>query len=114
LIIPGGNVALDTEVLQGIAMTYLPQNLTNNNCPSCNNILSISIISASSVPRVSISYITATQYKFLVRFNFGVLATNQFLTFSVRINPSFSNYFSITDMQQVKIVTIDLAKLAKY
>lgn len=95
-------------------MTYLPQNLTANNCSSCNNILNISIISASSVPRVSISYITATQYKFVARFNFGVLATNQFLTFSIRINPSFSGYFSATDMQQVKIVTIDLAKLAKY
>lgn len=95
-------------------MTYLPQNLTNNGCPLCSNILNISITNATIIPQITVSYITASQYKFVVRFMFGVLITNQFFTFTVRINNSFSSYFSASDMQQIKIVSIDLAKLALF
>ena len=95
-------------------MTYLPQSLTNNGCPLCSNILNISITNATIIPQITVSYITASQYKFVVRFMFGVLITNQFFTFSVRINNSFNSYFSASDMQQVKIVSVNLAKLALF
>lgn len=112
-IITGGNVVLQGQVLQGISLSYIPANITAGGCPLCSSLLNVSVISSPLIPITTVTFIPTTQYKFVAKFDFsGVIGTFVF-NFTIRINPSFSSYFTQQDMQQVIVVTVDMAVLSR-
>ncbi len=113
MLVKGGNVVLSGQVLQGMALTYLPSSLTNGGCLQCNQLLNVSILSSTVIPSVAVFFVTGSQYNFAINFNFGVTGLFIF-QFTVRINNSFSSYFTPTDMQQVHIITINMGVLSSY
>lgn len=98
--------------MQGISLSYLPANLTANGCPRCDSILNVSVITSPFIPVITVNYIRASQYKFVARFNFGNMIGQFVFNFTVRINSAFSSYFTQADMEQVSVVTIDMALLS--
>jgi len=100
------------QVLQGMSMSYIPANLTSNGCPQCDNILKVSVISTPIIPVVTVNYIAATQYKFVIKFDFKSIIGTFVFKFTVKINPTFSSYFTQADMDQIQVVTIDMALLS--
>ncbi len=100
-IIKNGYVVLQGKVLQGMSMTYLPANLLANGCPQCNNILNVSVISTPIIPVVSVSYVQATQWKFLITFDFNNVLGTFVFNFTVRINSNLASFFTQADMDQV-------------
>lgn len=93
-------------------MTYLPPELTKNNCAECSKLLWVRVIDSQVVPGVRIQYLPNSKYQFLVEFEFhGLFAIPVFST-SFQINPDFSKDFSESDMAQIKIKTVDPAVLA--
>lgn len=111
-IITNGHVVLQGKVLQGMSMTYLPANLLANGCPQCNNILNVSVISTPIIPIVSVSYIQATQFKFVITFDFNNILGIFVFNFTVRINSNLASFFTQADMDQVQVVRIDMALLS--
>ena len=95
-------------------MTYLPFNLTNNACQNCDDILSIGLISSPIIPDITVDFIATSQYRFIAKFDFRGLLGQFVFNFTVRINPSYSSYFTVADMQQVLVVEIDMALLATF
>jgi hypothetical protein len=67
-------------------MTYLPPSLTNNGCPQCDDIFNVSIISSPVIPSITVDYIQATQYRYVIRFNFQGSLANFAFSYSIRIN----------------------------
>jgi len=113
LILPGGHVILQGVVYQGVSITYLPSALTAGGCANCDYILNVSVTKSQVIPIISVDYVSPTQYKFAIKFDFGGLTGLFAFTFTIRINNQFSPYFTAGDMQQVKTITIDPATLAK-
>ncbi len=94
-------------------MTYLPPELTKNDCAECSKLLWVRVIDSQVVPGVRIQYLPNSKYQFLIEFEFhGLFAIPVFST-SFQINADFAKYFSEADMAQIKIKTIDPAVLAK-
>ena len=93
-------------------MTYLPANLLANGCPQCNNILNVSVISTPIIPIVSVSFINATQYKFVITFDFNNVLGSFVFNFTVKINSNLASFFTQADMEQVQVVRIDMALLS--
>lgn len=104
---------LSGQVLQGMALTYIPSSLTNGGCLQCNQLLNVSILSSPVIPSVAVFFVTGSQYNFAINFNFGVTGLFIF-QFTVRISNSFSNYFTPADLQQVQIITINMGVLSSY
>ncbi len=50
----------------GVTVTYLPKNLTDNDCPTCFKALWVRVIKSSIIPAVKVSYLPTTQFKFLI------------------------------------------------
>ena len=94
-------------------MTYLPPALTVNSCAQCGRLLNVSVTSSQIIPVVTVDYISPTQYKFVVHFNFSSLLGLFAFNFTVRINNSYSALFTAADMSQIKVVRIDTALLAQ-
>jgi cysteine-rich repeat protein len=111
-IITNGHVVLQGQVLQGMSMSYLPANLTANGCARCNSILNVSVISTPVIPIVTVNYITATQFKFVIKFDFNNIVGSFVFNFTVRINSAFASFFTQADMDQVQVVKIDMALLS--
>ncbi len=93
-------------------MTYLPASLLANNCAQCNSILNVSVISTPIIPVVSVSYVQATQYKFVITFDFNNVLGTFVFNFTVRINSNLASFFTQADMDQVEVVRIDMALLS--
>jgi hypothetical protein len=84
-----------------MSLSYLPASLTANNCPQCNNILNVSVLSTPIIPIVSVLYVRITQFKFVITFDFGNILGAFVFNFTVRINPTFASSFTQTDMNQL-------------
>ena len=112
-IIPGGHVILQGQVLQGISLSYIPRNLTTGGCPLCPSLLNVSVASSPLIPITTVSFIPTTQYKFVAKFDFSNRPGTFVFNFTIRLNPAFSYYFTQQDMQQVIVLTIDMAVLSR-
>lgn len=111
-IITNGHVVLQGQVLQGMSMTYLPAGLLANSCSQCDSILNVSVISTPIIPIVTVSYVKATQYKFLIKFDFNNVLGSFVFNFTVRINSNYASFFTQADMNLVEVVKIDMALLS--
>ena len=112
-IIPGGHVVLQGQVLQGISLSYLPANLTAGGCPLCSSLINVSVISSPLIPITTVTFIPTTQYKFVAKFDFSGVPGTFVFNFTIRLNPAFSSDFTQQDMQQVIVLTIDMAVLSR-
>ena len=98
--------------MQGVTLSYLPDALTNGGCPKCSEVLMVSIIQAQVIPSFRVNFLPTTQYKYLIEFDFhGIFGIPPF-TFTLRINPDYSKYFTTEDMAQQLTITVDPAVLA--
>ncbi len=112
-LITNGHVVLQGQVLQGMSLSYIPSNLTNGGCTQCSNLLRVSVLSSPIIPIVTVNYISSTQYKFVINFDFNRILGSFVFNFTVKLNPSFSSYFTQADMDQIEVVTIDMALLSQ-
>ncbi len=77
------------EIAQGVTLSYIPDQLSDNLCVNCNDILIVRLISYTILPRVEVSYLATTRFKFLIKFTFnGIFAIPDFV-YSVQINPKY-------------------------
>ena len=58
------------------------------------------------------SYIQATQFKFVITFDFNNILGIFVFNFTVRINSNLASFFTQADMDQVQVVRIDMALLS--
>jgi hypothetical protein len=72
----------------------------------------VSVIYAQVIPSFRVNFLPTTQYKYLLEFDFhGIFGIPPF-TFTLRINPDYSKYFTTEDMAQFITLTVDPAVLA--
>ncbi len=98
--------------MQGITVSYLPDNLTTGGCPNCSQLLLVRVIQADVIPSFQVSYLPTSQFKFLVEFDFQGIFGIPVFKVSIQLNPTYSAYFSAADMAQLLVLTIDPAVLA--
>ena len=108
-----GTVHLFGKVVQGIRLTYIPPELTKNDCAECSKLLWARVIDSEVVPGVRIKYLPGSKYQFLAEFEFHGLFAIPLFAVSFQINPDYSKYFSEADMAQIKIKKIDPALLKR-
>lgn len=108
-----GTVHLFGRVVQGIRLSYLPPEITANDCALCSKVLWIRVIDSTVVPGVRVNYLPTTKYQFLAEFEFNGLFAIPVFSISVQINPDYAKYFSEADLSQIKVKRIDPAVLAK-
>lgn len=108
-----GTVHLFGKVVQGVRMTYIPPELTKNDCAECSKLIWARVIDSEVVPGVRIKYLPGSKYQFLAEFEFHGLFAIPLFSVSFQINPDFRKYFSEADMAQIKIKTIDPALLVR-
>ena len=100
------------EIAQGFTLSYIPDQLSENGCINCNDILLVKLISYAVLPSIEIVYLPTTRFKFSVKFSFnGIFAIPDFI-YSVQINPKYSKYFSVEDMAQKIVIPVIPADLA--
>ena len=63
-----GAVHLYGKVVQGIRMTYVPEELRKNECAECSKLLWVRVIDSQVVPGVRIKYLPNSKYQFLAEF----------------------------------------------
>ena len=72
------------------------------------------MISSPVNPLITVIFATGSQYNFAINFNFGS-ATGLFIfQFAVRINSNYANFFTPKDLQQVQVITINMASTPFY
>lgn len=113
MITPTASAQFSGKIVQGIRLSYLPPELTADDCYSCFKLLQVKVISSSIVPSVQLNFIPKSQYQFYCTFDFYGLFAIPIFTISIQINPDFAKYFSAADMAQIQIKQIDPALLAK-
>lgn len=113
VITPTASAQFSGKVVQGIRLSYIPPELTANECFSCFKLLQVKVISSAIVPTVQLNYIPKSQYQFYCTFDFYGLFAIPIFTISIQINPEFAKYFSAADMAQIQVKQIDPALLAK-
>lgn len=101
------------KVVQGVRLTYIPDELTANDCALCNKLLWVRVIDSSVIPGVRTIYLPNSKYQFLAEFEFNGLFAIPVFAISIQINPDFAHYFSESDMAQIEIKRIDPATLKK-
>lgn len=109
-----GTVHLFGKIVQGVRLSYIPPELTANDCMNCHKLLWVRVISSSVVPGVRVNYLPKSQYQFLTEFDFNGLFAIPVFSISIQINPDFASYFTDADMAQLEIKAIDPAVLAKH
>jgi hypothetical protein len=112
IITAKGSVQLVGKVVQGITVSYLPNNLTTGGCPNCSQLLLVRVTQADVIPSFQVSYLPTSQYKFLIEFDFQGIFGIPVFTVTIQLNPAFSSYFTTGDMAQLVTLTIDPAVLA--
>jgi hypothetical protein len=90
----------NSVVYQGVAMSLMPSQILADNCAICDTLLRVNIVSSFSSASATVSYITNSQYWFLITFDFTGAAFIPTFQFTVQINPIHANYFSSADMAQ--------------
>ena len=53
------------KIIQGIRLSYIPDNLTKNECAECSKLLWVRVIDSQVVPGVRIKYLPGSKYQFL-------------------------------------------------
>lgn len=98
----GGHVTMQGEIVQGFGLSYIPQSLSANGCINCKDLLNVTFVSGPMIPSISVEYVKASQYKFVIRFKWSTtnLASMVF-NFTVRLSTQYTPYFSVEDMNQV-------------
>lgn len=96
-----GTVHLFGRVVQGIRLSYIPPELTKNECALCSKLLWVRVIDSKVVPGVRINYLPKSKYQFLAEFEFNGLFAIPVFSVSIQINPDYAKYFSDSDMAQI-------------
>lgn len=78
----------------------MPNLILADGCTICDKLLTVQISSSFIKVTTSIQYITNSQYWFLITFNLGAVSFTPYFQFTIQFNPTYSSYFSVTDMQQ--------------
>lgn len=97
--------------MQGLRLSYIPPELTKDECALCSKLLWVRVIDSSVVPGIRVNYLPKSKYQFLTEFEFNGLFSIPVFTFSVQINPDYAKYFSKEDMAQIEVKKIDPALL---
>lgn len=71
------------------------------------------VISSTIVPGVRVEYIPKSKFQYLAEFDFHGTISIPVFKFTVQINPKYASFFSKEDLQQVEIINIDPALLAR-
>lgn len=100
------------KVVQGVRISYLPPQLTANDCPQCHQLLWVRVIRSDIIPAVSVQYMPKSQFQFLVQFDFSGTFSIPVFMVSVQINPQFARFFNGDDLAQIQICSIDPSLLA--
>lgn len=108
-----GTVHLFGRVVQGVRLSYIPPELTANDCALCSKLLWVRVISSDVIPGVRVNYLPKSKYQFMTEFDFNGLFSIPVFTVSIQINPDFAKYFTDADLAQIQVKTIDPAVLAK-
>ncbi len=108
-----GTVNLGGRVVQSISASYLPTCVTQNECSKCFKVLKANVVNSNVPILVTVNYILASQYQFLVEYNFqGLFVTSKFKTV-IRLNDEFKGCFSDDDFNEQIELEVDPAFLAK-
>ena len=111
---PKEAVLLFGRVVQGVRLTNVPQYFLDTDCVECSKLFLIKVTKSDIVPGVKVEYIPKSQFQFLIEFDFhGIIAIPAF-TFTIQINPKYAKYFTNEDLDQIEILHINPALLAKY
>lgn len=94
-------------VYQGVAMSLMPTQILADGCAICDNLLLVKIVSSFASATASVSYVTDSQYWFLITFDFTGAAFIPTFQFTVQINPIHANYFTAADMAQKLVSAIN-------
>lgn len=113
IINPTGAVNLFGRVVQGVRLSYIPAELTKNDCAECSKLLWVRIISSDVIPGVRVNYMPKSKYQFLCEFDFNGLFSIPVFSVSIQINPDYAKYFSAEDMAQIQVKRIDPAVLKR-
>ena len=101
------------RVVQGIRLSYIPEELAKNDCAECSKLLWVRVISSDVIPGVRVNYMPKSKYQFLCEFDFNGLFSIPVFSVSIQINPQYASYFSKEDMAQIQVKRIDPAVLRK-
>ena len=96
-----GTVHLFGKIVQGVRLSYIPPELTANDCLNCHKLLWVRVISSKVVPGVRVNYLPKSQYQFMAEFDFNGLFAIPVFTISIQINPDFAKYFTDADLAQI-------------
>lgn len=104
------NVVFGNALYQNVLLAPLPTNLTANGCPFCPNLINATLVTAPAGSIIESNFIGGTQYQYVLTaiipntsISTGVIILN------VRLNTTYSDYFSAADIAQQQTLTIDLA-----
>ena len=61
-----GTVHLFGKVVQGVRLSYIPAELTKDECPLCSKLLWVRVIDSKVVPGVRVIYLPKSKYQFMV------------------------------------------------
>ena len=89
------------RIVQGVRLSYIPPELTANDCALCSKLLWIRVIDSRVVPGVRLNYLPKSKYQFLAEFEFNGLFAIPVFAVSIQINPDYAKYFSESDMAQI-------------
>ncbi len=95
------SVLSNNVIYQGVSMDLMPTGIIATSCSVCNTMFQIDINSQFSGITTTQTFITNTQYWFVITFNFPTATFVPTFEFTVRINPTLASYFTSLDMAQV-------------
>lgn len=102
-----------SRVVQSVRASYLPGCVTQNECQNCNKVIKAKVIESLTPISVTVNFVYASQYQFLIEYDFqGLLVTSAFKVV-ISIDNSFGDCFSEDDYNQQLQIVIDPATLAK-
>jgi hypothetical protein len=101
------NVVGNGVVYQGVAMSLMPTQILADGCTICDQLLLVKIVSSFPSATASVSFVTNSQYWFLITFDFTGADFIPTFQFTVQINPIYATYFTSADMAQKLVSSID-------
>lgn len=96
-----GNVLANNIIYQGVAMSLMPTSIIAAGCSICNSMFTIDVNSQFTGITTTQTFITNTQYWFVITFNFPTATFVPTFEFTIKINPIHATYFTAQDMAQV-------------
>ena len=107
------NIRFINAVYQNVMISYLPDNITANNCQFCNNLLKVELLTSPPSTTLAINFIKNTLYQYVVAVvlppNFNQqLSTNNVITMRATINPLYEKYFTTAEMNIKSTISLDL------